>query len=355
MHSRGVPREDLEYVTKLIAPDISMFRGARILVTGASGFFGSWLVETFHHANKTLGLNAQLVGVCAPTADLAAQCPQLLGLDDVTMVCADTRRLALDLRALLPGWCDRIDAVIHAAIHVDSPTYDRQPLLTLETGVMGTWEALELAWKANVKRFLFVSSGAVYGAQPESTERLDEDHDSNLNCANHQAAYAEGKRIGETMCAGYLRQHGVPITIARPFAFVGPHLPLDRHFAIGNFIRDALRGGPIVIEGDGAPLRSYLYAADLAVWLWTIFARGALGQPYNVGAERAISIRELAELVARIASCDIAVEVRGVPRAGPPPRYIPSTARIKRELGLCESVGLEDAVKRTVAWHRQMS
>jgi nucleoside-diphosphate-sugar epimerase len=281
------------------------------------------------------------------------RCPQLVGLDDVRIVHADTRRLAAELGAQLPGWCDRIDAIVHAAIYVDGSTYDRQPLPTLETGIMGTWEALELAWKANARRFLFVSSGAIYGAQPETTERLDEDHDSNLNCADHQAAYAEGKRIGETLCAGYFRQHRVPVTIARPFAFVGPHLPLDRHFAIGNFIRDALRGGPIVVEGDGAPLRSYLYASDLAVWLWTILARGTLGRPYNVGAERAVSIREVAELVARIGPSDISVEVRGVPGAGPPPRYVPSTARAQLELGLNETVPLEEAVKRTVAWYRQ--
>jgi dTDP-glucose 4,6-dehydratase len=353
--NRGVPAEDLDHVTRLTAPFMSMFRGARILVTGASGFFGSWLVETFHHANKTLGLDAQLVGVGAPAEDLALQCPQLLGLDDVRMVHADTRRLAVDIQSQLPDWCDRIDAVIHAAIHVDSVTYDRQPLPTLETAIMGTWEALELARITNVKRFLFVSSGAVYGAQPWTTPRLDEDHYSNLDCANHQSAYAEGKRIGETLCAGYLRQHGMPVTIARPFAFVGPHLPLDRHFAIGNFVRDAVRGGPVVVQGDGTPLRSYLYAADLAVWLWTILARGAPGRPYNVGAERAISIRDLAALVARIASSDMAVEVRGVPGAGPPPRYIPSTARIQRELGLSQTVSLEDAVKRTIAWHRQIS
>jgi nucleoside-diphosphate-sugar epimerase len=355
MRYRGVPQEDLELVTRLIAPCMSMFRGARILVTGASGFFGSWLVETFHHANKTLGLNAQLVGVGAPTDNFAVQCPHLLGLDGVMMVCADTRRLSADLRTELPGWCDRIDAVIHAAIHVDSPTYDRQPLPTLETGVMGTWEALELARTVNVGRFLFVSSGAVYGTQPPTTERLDEDHDCNLDSANHQSAYAEAKRIGETLCAGYLRQHGLPVTIARPFAFVGPHLPLDRHFAVGNFVRDALGGGPIVVQSDGAPLRSYLYAADLAVWLWTILARGTLGRPYNVGAERAISIREVAELVARIASSNIAVEVQGLPEAGPPPRYIPSTARAQHELGLSQTVSLEEAVKRTVAWHKEMS
>jgi nucleoside-diphosphate-sugar epimerase len=334
---------------------MSMWRGARILVTGASGFFGSWLVETFHHANNTLGLDAQLVGVGAPTDRFAEKCPQLLGLNDVTMIRADTRRLAQELRAQHAEWSDRIDVIVHAAIHVDSMTYEQQPLPTLETAVMGTWEALELARVTNVRRFLFVSSGAIYGSQPPTTDRLDEDAVIALNCADPTSAYAEGKRVGETLCAGYLRQHGVPVTIARPFAFVGPHLPLDRQFAIGNFIRDALAGGPIVVQSDGAPMRSYLYAADLAAWLWTILAQGTLGRPYNVGAERAVSLRDLAVMISRIASPGVTVEVRGTPKEGPPSRYIPSTARAQRELGLSQTVALEDAVKRTLAWHQRMS
>ncbi len=349
--NRSVSQADLEHVTRLIAPCMSMWHGARILVTGASGFIGSWLVESFHHVNAALGLDAHMVGVGAPTDDFAARCPQLLGLDDVTMIRADVRRLGAELRAQLPEWGNRIDAVIHAAIHVDSLTYDRQPLPTLETAIMGTHAALELARTTNVRRFLFVSSGAVYGAQPQTSALLDEDHAANFDCANYQSAYAEGKRAGETFCAGYLRQHGLPVSIARPFAFVGPHMPLDRQFAIGNFVRDALRGSPIVIQSDGAPLRSYLYAADLAVWLWTILARGTPGRPYNVGAEDAVSLREVANLVSRVASSDIAVEIRGAPGAGPPPRYIPSTARAREELGLRQTVALDEAIRRTLAWN----
>ena len=275
------------------------WKSARILVTGATGFFGSWLLETFHHANRALGLGAELVGVGSLAEDFGLHCPNLVGLDDVTLIKADIRQLGTDVASQLPEWAQRIDALIHAAIHVDNQTYDRQPLSTLETGILGVWEALELARISRVRRFLFVSSGAVYGSQPAATEVLDEDHGAHLDSATHQSAYAEGKRIGETLCAGYLREHGLPVTIARPFAFVGPHLPLDRQFAIGNFIRDALGGGPIVVQSDGSPVRSYLYAADLAVWLWTILGRGALGRPYNVGSSHAVSLREVADLVVK--------------------------------------------------------
>jgi dTDP-glucose 4,6-dehydratase len=351
--SRAISQEDLEEVSRAIASSMVMWHGARILVTGATGFFGSWLLETFHHANNVLGLNATLVGVGAPNDSFAAKCPHLLNLNDVRLIKADICQLRQEIRGQLPAWYQRTDAVIHAAIHVDSQNYDRQPLPTLETAVKGTWEALEFARNAGAQRVLFVSSGAVYGVQPPTTTNIEEDGGSNVDCANHQSAYAEGKRIGETLCVSYLRQYDVPVTIARPFAFVGPHLPVDRQFAIGNFIRDALAGGPIVVQGDGKPLRSYLYASDLAIWLWTILARGTPGRPYNVGAENSISIRGIAELVARTAAPDVKVEILGEPQPGPPPRYVPSTARARRELGLAETVALAGAVRRTLEWHMQ--
>lgn len=332
---------------------MATWRGARILVTGATGFFGQWLVETFHHANQALSLGAQLVGVGGPNDDFAAVCPHILKMSDVKLINADICNLDSAIATLLPEWSDRIDAIIHAAIYVDSKTYDHQPLPTLATGVKGTWEALEVAKRTKVKRFLYVSSGAVYGAQPRNLDRIGENHSANLDCANPQSAYAEGKRFGETLCCGYMRQYGIPIVIARPFAFVGPHLPIDRHFAIGNFFRDALTDRPIVILSDGSPVRSYLYAADLAIWLWTILAKGTPGRPYNVGAEQAFSLIEVASLIEKASMNNNPIDIHGEIESGLPSRYIPDTARAEQELGLKLTISLEDAIQRTLHWHRK--
>ena len=141
--------------------------------------------------------------------------------------------------------------------------------------------------------------------------------------------------------------------MARGFAFVGPHLPIDRHFALGNFIRDALRGGPVVVASDGTPIRSYQYAADMAAWLWALLVRGESGRAYNIGASREISVGELARLVAAAAGNGSTVEVRRPAVSGATPeRYLPDVSLATETLGLRETVTLEESIERTLRWHR---
>jgi dTDP-glucose 4,6-dehydratase len=138
--------------------------------------------------------------------------------------------------------------------------------------------------------------------------------------------------------------------IARCFAFAGPYMKLDAHFAIGNFIRDQMRGGPIRVAGDGTALRSYMYAGELMVWLWTILFRGETLRAYNAGSEQAVSIRELAYAVAKAFTSTVEVEVVGTPGSSPAQRYVPATARARNELGLCCEVSLEETIRRTQRW-----
>jgi nucleoside-diphosphate-sugar epimerase len=159
------------------------------------------------------------------------------------------------------------------------------------------------------------------------------------------------------LCCLYGERYQLECKIARCFAFAGPGLPVNAHFAIGNFVRDAMAGGPVRIEGDGTPSRSYLYASDLAIWLWTILFRGKERQPYNVGSERAVTIAELAaavvEVFNEVFNPRLRVEIAGVPVPGKPPlQYVPSTRLARTELGLKESVDLKEAIIRMARWHR---
>jgi dTDP-glucose 4,6-dehydratase len=226
------------------------------------------------------------------------------------------------------------------------------PSVYFETSVDGTRRVLDFAASSGARQLLLTSSGAVYGPQPPDCERLSENQTIAPSPENVDTAYGQGKRAAEFLCCAAHAETGLEAKIARCFAFVGPYLPLDSGFAIGNFIRDALDGDVIAVTGDGTPRRSYLYAADLALWLWTILLRGRPASPYNVGSERDVSIAELAHIVAQAVSGS-GVEIAQEPKPGAvAARYVPDTSRAAGELGLHTTVSLEEAIRRTVAWHR---
>ena len=158
--------------------------------------------------------------------------------------------------------------------------------------------------------------------------------------------------MAEHLCVAYAHATQLEPTIARCFAFVGPHLPLDAHFAIGNFIRDAMGDTPIEIKGDGTPLRSYLYAADLAVWLWTMLFRAPANQAFNVGSEDAHSIASIARETASTLNPSLPVRIYGTPVPGAlPSTYVPSTTKAEQMLGLRQHISLRESIRRTARWH----
>jgi dTDP-glucose 4,6-dehydratase len=320
-------------------------RGQRIFLTGGTGFFGCWLLESFAHANDALDLKASAVVLTRNAEGFRAKAPQLAANPAIQFHIGDVRSFEFP--------AGRFFSVIHAATEASARLNEEEPLLMFDTIVAGTRRALEFARACSASRFLLASSGAVYGAQPPELTHVLEDFAGGPLPTDPRSAYGEGKRAAEMLCALYARRHGLCPLIARGWAFVGPYLPLNTHFAIGNFIRDGLKGGPIIVNGDGTPIRSYLYASDLAIWLWTIIFRGQPCRPYNVGSENDLPISDVARTVA--AGFQPAPEVRMLRAAsGGQPRqaYVPSTERARRELGLCETVSLPQAVSRTVAWNR---
>jgi dTDP-glucose 4,6-dehydratase len=224
------------------------------------------------------------------------------------------------------------------------------PLVMFDTIVEGTRRTLQFAIASSVSKFLFVSSGAVYGPQPPELTHISESFSGGPDPLDRASAYAEGKRAAEMLCV-LAASPRLNSTIARCFAFVGPYMQLNAHFAIGNFVADALRGGPIQVKSDGSAIRSYLYASDLMVWLWTTLLKGRPGHAYNIGSEDALSIAALAHEVAAAAPQTPGVRIAS--SAQPSVlihRYVPSTARARQELGLSAEVPLREGIRRTHAW-----
>jgi len=344
MKTSPISAADLELILEQTRASWEEMRGQRIFITGGTGFFGCWLVESFCHINRALGLGAQATVLSRNPEKFAAKAPLLAGDSAVTLLAGDVR--SFDFPA------GEFRFVIHAATETTGAQTDDDLRSTI---VAGTERVLDFAAQSGARKFLLTSSGAVYGPQPTTITHLPESYACAPDPAN---AYAAGKLAAELMCGErqrVARTRGVEFDakIARCWAFVGPHLPLDAHFAIGNFIGDALAGRAISIAGDGTPRRSYLYAADLAMWLWTILFRAPALTPINVGSGDDVSIRELAEVVARTLApaTQILVAKQAAPEA-PVSRYVPSVELAEQLLGLRASVDLAEAIRRTAAWHR---
>lgn len=323
-------------------------RGERLFLTGGSGFFGVWLLESFIHANERLGLNASATVLTRSPGAFRTRFSEIAAHPALILHGGDVRSFRFPEGPFA--------VCIHAATEGDPRVMAGDPLGAFDVNVEGTRRVLEFARLAGVRRFLFTSSGAIYGPQPPELERIPEHSCGGPDPTDTQSTYGiagEAKRAAESLCALYARQFEIETVIARCFTFVGPGLPLDGKFAIGNFIRDALAGGPIGVQGDGTAYRSYLYASDLAVWLWTILFRGASGQAYNVGSEVEMSIAAVAQAVSDSVTPRLPVEVARP--AGPgqrPSRYVPSTLKARTDLGLRETVDVMEAIRRTVVWHR---
>ncbi|MFO0735174.1 MAG: NAD(P)-dependent oxidoreductase [Labilithrix sp.] len=334
----GRLRADLDETLAPLEPIWRDLRGARLFLTGATGFFGTWLLSSLAWARQRLGAEVSLTIL---TRDPTKARSALTDAAGATLVGGDVRSFAF------PD--GEFSHVVHGATAASAALNSNAPREMFDVIVEGTRHVLDFADRARSGRLLFVSSGGVYGAQ--TVTHVREDDPSGPDPMNPANAYHEGKRAAELLCA--IGAKG--LVSARGFAYVAPHLPLDIHFAIGNFIRDALAGGPIRIGGDGTPYRSYMYGTDLAVWLWTLLVNGSERAAYNVGSDDGRPLREIADRVAAVSKgLGRDVEVHVAKQAPPnhvPSRYVPNVDRA-RALGLGLTVDLDEAIRRTIQFHR---
>jgi len=335
--------QDIEFIVSETTDIWPSLQGARIFITGGTGFIGSWLLESLRLADQRLSLGIHATVLTRDPRGFRSKLPHLANYPGFHFVSGDV--CSFDTPT------GDFTHLIHGATDASASLNESNPRRMFDTIVQGTRRVLDFAVEKSVERMLFLSSGAVYGQQPWELERISEDWRGSPDCTDPKAAYAESKRAAEMLCAIYNKQFGVNVSVARIFALLGPRLDLDIHFAAGNFIRDAVQGRPVIVRGNGLPYRSYLYATDLTIWLWHLLLRSKPLRPYNVGSDESISICNLAERTARLLA-DGDFQVLGERDDGwNLGRYVPETVRIGRELGLYKTVSLDDAILRTALWN----
>jgi dTDP-glucose 4,6-dehydratase len=316
--------------------------GKRLYLSGATGFFGKNLLAFFSY------LRGQ--GVSFEVTALSREPELFLAKESWCREQTWLKWLAGDAREQWPGE-GHYDLLLHAATDTAASAHTNK-LNMFEGIVAGTRRALEFASNRCVRRILLCGSGAQYGAiAPLDSNGIPETDNAACDSTKSTSAYGEAKRASETLGALYAERHQLKVINTRCFAFVGPGLPLDGHFVVGNCLRAALAQQPIQLLSAGEALRSYMYGADLAVWLVFLLLKAPAGATVNVGSDKAITVLDLARQVASIGGSDICVKTGNGPIDEERRFYVPGIS-YARSLGLDVWTDLDRAITRTANWHR---
>ena len=331
-------RRDLDFIVENTTILFSQLQNQSVFITGATGFFGKWLLYTLKWANHQGGYSIKITALSRNPNQFIKNHPHLA--KDVTFIQGDVVDFAFPNQ--------HYDYIIHAATPASKKLNNEQPTLMLNTIIAGTQRVLAFSKYCNAKRILHTSSGAVYGIQPTNIDNVTEDYLGAPDISNVKNAYSEGKRIAELLGVIHANETGIEFVNARCFAFIGVYLPLTSHFAIGNFINNGLNNEAIIIKGNGTPKRSYLYMADLVIWLLTILINGENKEAYNVGSDISLSITKLAQAVhLHFPKSPIEILQKPLPDRLPE-RYVPSIEKAKNELGLKVITNLDQALEKTI-------
>jgi len=309
---------------------------SNVIVTGGAGFIASHLCDRLiaegHHV---VSIDNMCTGSPRNVAHLAAE-PRF------TLIEADITR-PLD-------WPDSVDYLFHMASPASPIAYWRLPVETATVNAIGSHNALELALRSGA-RFLLSSTSEVYG-DPLVHPQV-ESYWGNVNPIGPRACYDEGKRFAEALTVSYHRAHGLDARIVRIFNTYGPRSDPDDGRLVPNFIRQAIRGEPLPVHGDGSQTRSLCYVDDLVQGLMrAMFAPDVSGQVFNLGNPDEHTVLEYAEIIRE--ACGSSSEIEWLPaREEEPARRRPDITRAREVLGWQPVTPLRQGLERTVAWFRQ--
>jgi nucleoside-diphosphate-sugar epimerase len=339
---RHFVEEDLARV--VVPMDLSQLNNSSLLITGASGFMGIWLTELLTYLIKSQQLKLKLYLLATDFTFAKREAPHLYEPNEYLQVICD------DVRSLHELPTD-VEWIIHAAASPDLRVHNSQPIYASQTITQGTLTLLECVTRLpRLKGFLNISSGYVYGYY-STKELITERNFDGFDPSVFSTAYLEAKRYAESLCTIFRNQFRLPIINARPFSFVGPYQSVDAPWAVNNFINDAVNNQPIRIQGDGTVVRSYMYGADMAWWLLNMLLRGESGRSYNLGSQKAITLKELAGKIRYLSGDKIEINYSRALLKSKPSVFVPSVELAQADMGLKMQFDIDAALSRTIQWY----
>jgi len=305
----------------------------RVLIAGGAGFIGSHLCEAY------LAKGWEVLCVDNFMTSRRSNVFHLLANPNFELVRHD----------IIEPYLADVDLILNFACPASPVHYQHNPIRTVKTNVLGTMNLLGLAKRCSA-RFLQASTSEVYGDPKEHPQR--ETYWGNVNPTGIRSCYDEGKRLAETLCFDYHRQHGVDIRVIRIFNTYGPHMAIDDGRVVSNFIVQALRGEDLTIYGNGEQTRSFCFVDDLVDGIVRFAATEGETGPINLGNDGEFTVMELAQEVLRQIPTKSKIVYRPLPSDDPKTRR-PDLTKTKSVLkGWEPKVALKDGLARAIPWFR---
>lgn len=344
-------QEDLKNLfSKVQVQGLESLKNSQVCITGGSGFIGTWLCEIINYLNENHKFQTRVHVIDRDIEKIKKNVPHFLDSQLFTFQMADVKNI-LELPK-------DVNYIVHAAGQPDSRYHLSNPVDTMNSIAQGADALLRCTERlTHLKMFLTMSSSLVYGSFFDRVENTSETDQLPIDEASISNVYAAAKKFSETQTIAYKNQFRVPVTILRPFTFMGPYQSLQGPWALNNFINDMINKKSIKVLGDGETVRSFLYASDAAYWILSALVNAESGSIYNLGSQQATSLKELASLVGayRMDSAHEGVSeiiyCAGTGTSLKKSRMVPNVEKLTRKFGLKQTVPLQQAVERTIQWH----
>lgn len=331
----------VEYIQRdldSIFSDVSLFgelRSKKVFLTGASGFIGQWLLLSFAHLNNKHDFN---ISITASSRNITES-------SIISHLKVNNKFEFQDIDVRYPFDVPvETDFIIHLAGSPDRRVHASSPLDVIRTITDGTENVLKAATRVDkLSKALIFTSGLTHGKQDNSTENTSY---KPFDCLNFSSSYTESKRLAETICHVYARQHHIPLGIVRPYSFIGPLQDLDRPWAINNFINGALRNKEIRVLGNPETRKSFLYPTDMVVAILKYLLSDKAEAPLELGTREIVSLDDICRKI--VASVDFGVRIDYSDRECKTARhdFYPANSELN------ESMSFDECLSKSIAWYK---
>jgi nucleoside-diphosphate-sugar epimerase len=322
--------------------DWDKFHCKKILITGASGLIGTFIIDVLMYRNNEYNDNIMIYALGRNKSKINERFNVYINSPNFIFIEHDIQRPISNKF--------EVDYIIHGASNTHPIAYATDPINTIMLSVLGTKNILEFALQQNVRRVLFLSSVEIYGENRGDVERFNEGYCGYIDSNTLRAGYPEGKKTAEALCQAYISKENMDIVIARCCRVYGPTMGKDDSKVIAQFIRNTVNNKPIVLKSNGEQRYSFCYVSDICTGLLTLLLKGKKGEAYNISQDDDIPLHTIADILANYMGNEVVfdipsqVEASGYSKAGV---ALLDAGKLK-QIGWSARYDIEQGIKRTL-------